>query len=176
VRPGDLTVNVIVEIAFANNLVARSVPKARLVSASRTEEGGAVHIQAAIRERETSFSALRKSYKWDRGERRFLATMCLNFFLCFCLTSHGGGKRCSHKGCSKSAVGGSLTCTSHGGGRRCAVAGCDKSAQSATKYCVKHGGGKKCSHVGCIKVARGRTQFCAAVSEQRCFPSIMIFF
>jgi hypothetical protein len=80
VRPGDLTVNVIVEIAFANNLVARSVPKARLVSASRTEEGGAVHIQAAIRERETSFSALRKSYKWDRGERRFLATMCLIFF------------------------------------------------------------------------------------------------
>jgi hypothetical protein len=61
VRPGDLTVNVIAEIAFANILDAQSVLKARLGSASRTEEGGAAHFQAATREQETSFSALRKS-------------------------------------------------------------------------------------------------------------------
>lgn len=68
VWPGDLTVNVTVEIAFASILDARSVLKARLVSVSRTEEGGAAHFQAATRERGTSFSALRKSYKSDSGE------------------------------------------------------------------------------------------------------------
>ena len=76
--------------------------------------------------------------------------------------AHGGGKRCTHSGCSKSAVGGSNLCTSHGGGKRCAVQGCNKSAQSSTNHCVKHGGGKKCARAGCTKVARGRTLYCAA--------------
>ena len=76
--------------------------------------------------------------------------------------AHGGGKRCTHSGCSKSAVGGSNLCTSHGGGKRCAVKGCNKSAQSSTDHCVKHGGGKKCVCAGCTKVARGRTLYCAA--------------
>ena len=76
--------------------------------------------------------------------------------------AHGGGKRCTHSGCSKSAVGGSNLCTSHGGGKRCAVKGCNKSAQSSTDHCVKHGGGKKCVRAGCTKVARGRTLYCAA--------------
>ena len=80
--------------------------------------------------------------------------------------SHGGGKRCTFAGCTKSAVGGSNLCTSHGGGKRCAVEGCNKSAQSSTKFCVKHGGGKKCAHPNCEKVARGRTSYCAAVSDQ----------
>ena len=80
--------------------------------------------------------------------------------------SHGGGKRCTFAGCTKSAVGGSNLCTSHGGGKRCAVEGCNKSAQSSTKFCVKHGGGKKCAHPDCEKVARGRTSYCAAVSDQ----------
>lgn len=104
------------------------------------------------------------------------------FFLLICpnldlpMYRHGGGKRCSQEGCTKSAVGGSNLCTSHGGGRRCSVEGCDKSAQSSTKFCVKHGGGKKCAHAGCVKVARGRTQFCAAVSLVRYnIPGIVHF-
>ena len=79
----------------------------------------------------------------------------------FCAT-HGGGRRCVADFCSKSAVGGSQLCASHGGGRKCTFDGCGKSAQSPTPFCVMHGGGKKCQMVGCTKVSRGKTQFCAS--------------
>lgn len=74
---GDLTVKVIAELAFANIPGALSVLKARLVSASHTEGAAAAHFQAVTRERETSFSAQRKSCKWDKGESRFFTSMCL---------------------------------------------------------------------------------------------------
>jgi hypothetical protein len=57
-------------------------------------------------------------------------------------------------------VGGYTKCTGHGGGRRCKHEGCTKSAQSSTDYCVRHGGGKKCTVPGCGKVARGRNNLC----------------
>jgi hypothetical protein len=60
--------------------------------------------------------------------------------------AHGGGKRCQHEGCSKSAVqgGGTLHCVAHGGGKRCQQAGCLKSALGDTEHCVAHGGGRRC--------------------------------
>jgi hypothetical protein len=134
--------------------------------------GGGVLFLVAIRGQGTN-SFVRRKYSRDHCRRNntcwnlqtlFLPCALLvpcQLFLC---TRHGGGKRCSHDGCTKSAVGGSSLCTSHGGGRRCAIDGCEKSAQSSTKFCVKHGGGKKCSNPECDKVARGKTLFCAAVS------------
>jgi len=79
----------------------------------------------------------------------------------FC-ASHGGGKRCQSEGCGKSAVGATAFCTAHGGGKRCQSESCNKSAQSSTNFCVRHGGGRKCKSSGCEKVARGRTDHCAA--------------
>lgn len=52
----------------------------------------------------------------------------------------------------KAAVGGSQMCTAHGGGKRCSVDGCTKSSQSNTNLCVRHGGGRKCIIEGCVKV------------------------
>lgn len=74
---GDLTVKVIAELAFANIPGVLSVLKARLVSASHTEGDAAAHFLVVTRERETSFSAQRKSCKWDKGESRFFTLMGL---------------------------------------------------------------------------------------------------
>jgi hypothetical protein len=79
--------------------------------------------------------------------------------------SHGGGKRCQHEGCSKSAVqDGTDHCKTHGGGRRCQHLGCPKPAASVgTQYCIPHGGGKRCQHVDCSKAAQtGGTLHCQA--------------
>ena len=78
---GDLTVKAIAVLAFANIPGALSVLKGRLVSASHTEGGAAAHFQAVTRERETSFSAQRKSCTWVKRESRLFTLMCLT---CFC--------------------------------------------------------------------------------------------
>jgi hypothetical protein len=49
-------------------------------------------------------------------------------------------------------------CKAHGGGRRCQHEGCTKSAaDGGTLHCKVHGGGKRCQHEGCTKSARGDT-------------------
>jgi len=77
--------------------------------------------------------------------------------------AHGGGLRCLHPGCARSAQGATMRCIKHGGGPRCEHPnGCDKAAQGSTRRCVRHGGGKPCLHPGgCNKFARGGTQRCA---------------
>ena len=52
----------------------------------------------------------------------------------------------------------------HGGGKKCSHENCTKSAQSPTGFCVRHGGGRKCKFDNCTKVARGKTFFCASHS------------
>lgn len=79
----------------------------------------------------------------------------------FC-KGHGGGKRCTSEGCTKSVHGGTLFCVSHGGGKRCGMDGCTKSARGRTSFCVRHGGGKRCKYEGCTKSAQGSTDFCKA--------------
>ena len=79
--------------------------------------------------------------------------------------AHGGGKRCQHEGCPKSAsfAGGTQQCRAHGGGRRCQTANCIKGAESNTQHCVSHGGGKRCQHEDCFKSAvAGGTPHCIA--------------
>jgi hypothetical protein len=73
---------------------------------------------------------------------------------------HGGGKRCTEEGCTKSARGGSDKCIEHGGGKLCIVEGCTKSARGRTDKCVEHGGGKRCTEEGCTKSARERSDKC----------------
>jgi hypothetical protein len=55
---------------------------------------------------------------------------------------HGGGKRCSELGCTKSAQGTTDKCKAHGGGKRCIEPDCTRSAQGTTDKCIGHGGGK----------------------------------
>jgi hypothetical protein len=40
--------------------------------------------------------------------------------------AHGGGRRCQHDGCAKSAQGGTYHCKAHGGGRRCQQSDCNR--------------------------------------------------
>ena len=75
---------------------------------------------------------------------------------------HGGGKRCTVKGCTKGALGKTDKCAAHGGGKRCTVKGCTKGAEGKSDKCVAHGGGKRCSVKGCTKSARGKTNKCIA--------------
>mmetsp|Transcript_32109 Transcript_32109/g.60322 ORF Transcript_32109/g.60322 Transcript_32109/m.60322 type:complete len:327 (-) Transcript_32109:263-1243(-) len=78
----------------------------------------------------------------------------------FCLR-HGGGRRCAHEGCTKSAD--KQFCVAHGGGRRCKHEGCNKSAQGGSKmFCYAHGGGTTCLEDGCSKSAQGSTRYCFA--------------
>jgi hypothetical protein len=66
--------------------------------------------------------------------------------------AHGGGKRCQHEGCTKSALGDTEHCAAHGGGRRCQHLGCPKAAATGgTRHCVAHGGGRRCQKEGCCK-------------------------
>ncbi|OWZ21860.1 hypothetical protein PHMEG_0003512, partial [Phytophthora megakarya] len=50
---------------------------------------------------------------------------------------HGGGRRCHHIGCTKSAQSRSVFCWSHGGGRRCEVESCKRSRKSK-RFCADH--------------------------------------
>jgi hypothetical protein len=77
--------------------------------------------------------------------------------------AHGGGKRCQHEGCFKSARLDTGYCVSHGGGRRCQTVDCSKSALGDTAHCTAHGGGRRCQHLGCPKAAAtGGTPHCKA--------------
>jgi hypothetical protein len=81
---------------------------------------------------------------------------------------HGGGRRCEHPGCLRSAQGAVAPprCKVHGGGHRCAVTGCTNSSVDAihapdgsrrddsTLRCKKHGGGRRCNFEGCPKSAQ----------------------
>jgi hypothetical protein len=51
--------------------------------------------------------------------------------------SHGGGRRCQHVGCSRSAQSRSVFCWAHSGGQRCEVAGCRRS-RKPKRFCVDH--------------------------------------
>jgi hypothetical protein len=52
-----------------------------------------------------------------------------------------GRKQCELEGCPKGAIaGGAGFCIAHGGGRRCQHRGCSKSARADTKRCIGHGG------------------------------------
>jgi hypothetical protein len=83
-------------------------------------------------------------------------------------TVHGGGRRCQHEGCTKSACdGGSPHCSAHGRGRRCQHEGCTKASATngGTPHCIAHGGGRPagCQHEGCSKLAQGGgTPHCSA--------------
>jgi hypothetical protein len=53
--------------------------------------------------------------------------------------AHGGGRRCQHAGCLKSAqTGGTPHCQAHGGGKRCQKEGCSKAVARApgSVYCT----------------------------------------
>ena len=52
-----------------------------------------------------------------------------------------------------SAIGATDQCVAHGGGKRCTHERCKKSARGATDKCVAHGGGKRCTHERCKNVA-----------------------
>jgi CRP-like cAMP-binding protein len=57
-----------------------------------------------------------------------------------CCIAYGGGRRCQHLGCAKSAEGvGTQHCKAHGGGKRCQEEGCTKSARGDTGCCIAHG-------------------------------------
>ncbi|KAF8760517.1 hypothetical protein HU200_010142 [Digitaria exilis] len=77
----------------------------------------------------------------------------------FCI-AHGGGRRCSNEGCKKAARGKSGLCIKHGGGKRCQKENCTKSAEGQSGFCIAHGGGRRCKHEGCTKGAQGSTNFC----------------
>ncbi|XP_024979048.1 probable WRKY transcription factor 19 [Cynara cardunculus var. scolymus] len=77
--------------------------------------------------------------------------------------AHGGGRHCSYPtGCSKAARGKSGLCIKHGGGKRCVVEGCTRSAERQVGLCISHGGGRRCRFDGCDKGAQGSTTYCKA--------------
>ena len=85
--------------------------------------------------------------------------------------AHGGGRRCTHDGCSKaSAAGGTEHCIAHGGGRRCQHENCSTAAQGGTPLCIAHGGGRRCQMEGCAKSAQGGTQISGTVRPQVLSP------
>ncbi|XP_047091683.1 disease resistance protein RGA5-like isoform X2 [Lolium rigidum] len=59
-------------------------------------------------------------------------------------------------GSALSLMSSSDLCRTHGGAKRCTVSGCSKSARGGTDFCVAHGGDPRCSHEGCSRAARGR--------------------
>ena len=63
-----------------------------------------------------------------------------------------GKRQCELEGCSKWAQsGGTPHCKAHGGGKRCQHEGCCKSAIGDTEHCKAHGGGRRCQQDGCTK-------------------------
>merc|ERR1712146_548159 len=60
---------------------------------------------------------------------------------------------CRARGCEKLDKGRGY-CKAHGGGKRCSVAGCSKSARGSSGLCIGHGGGPRCCIPGCTKSAR----------------------
>jgi hypothetical protein len=95
-----------------------------------------------------------------RSRRHGTLVMNLQFSILMAQTTdtahcvaHGGGRRCQHEGCLKSARGGTLHCQAHGGGRRCQTVDCPKSALADTGHCSAHSGGRRCQHEGCSKAA-----------------------
>jgi hypothetical protein len=59
-----------------------------------------------------------------------------------CRAGAMGRRQCELEGCSKAAAtGGTQHCVAHGGGKRCQHAGCSKSARGDTEHCIAHGGG-----------------------------------
>jgi hypothetical protein len=76
----------------------------------------------------------------------------------FCLR-HGGGYRCQHPGCTKSAYS-TKYCSKHGGGPRCQFIDCNKGSISNSSFCRKHGGGPRCQHPNCMEGARANFKFC----------------
>ncbi|KAK1646463.1 hypothetical protein QYE76_064268 [Lolium multiflorum] len=83
----------------------------------------------------------------------------------FCV-AHGGDPRCSHEGCSRAARGRwSDLCVRHGRGHhRCQFGECTDSAEGSSIFCKAHAGGKKCAVSGCTdsSATRGRTDYCVA--------------
>ena len=81
----------------------------------------------------------------------------------YCKTHYGRGRtKCFHDGCVTPAVSGGQVglCITHGGGKRCQHTQCGKSAKGNSGYCVGHGGGKRCAIEGCTSSARSTTDFC----------------
>ncbi|KAM0905008.1 hypothetical protein ACQ4PT_017648 [Festuca glaucescens] len=80
--------------------------------------------------------------------------------------AHGGDPRCSHEGCSRAARGKwSDLCVRHGRGHhRCQFGECTSSAEGSSIFCKAHAGGKKCAVSGCTdsSATRGRTDYCVA--------------
>ena len=76
--------------------------------------------------------------------------------------AHGGGRRCNHPECTKSAAGKTEKCVAHGGGKRCVEIGCDKSGVGASQRCKGHGGGRRCAAPDCTKSAQGGSSTCKA--------------
>jgi hypothetical protein len=148
------------------------VLKAARSTARRTAEAGGANTRAVPRQslqaaRSTSdeLTGLYSNGPDDRSVK--LALGYVTAATCGCGTlhckAHGGGRRCQHEGCSKSAVGAQY-CKAHGGGRRCQQEGCSKAAvQDGTDHCKTHGGGRRCQHLGCSKAAvAGGTPHCTA--------------
>jgi hypothetical protein len=50
----------------------------------------------------------------------------VNILITGACIAHGGGRRCQHDGCLKSALGDTEHCVAHGGGRRCQKEGCPR--------------------------------------------------
>ena len=86
---------------------------------------------------------------------------------------HGGGKRCTHEGCDKSARGGTGMCVGHGGGKRCSHEGCDKSALRGTAMCRVHDWTKRWTHEGYANVGRGETAVCVGHGEGKRWLSLL---
>jgi hypothetical protein len=105
---------------------------------------------------------------WSKGARAGGTPHCI---------AHGGGKRCQHEGCTKSARGDTEHCKAHGGGRRCQHDGClTAAATGGTPICKAHGGGKRCQHAGCTKSLEATRRIAsrtvvAGVASTRAAPS-----
>jgi hypothetical protein len=134
-------------------------------------EAGAKHLRrvhAGVRGRRRGVDARRqeeaRAFRWTtvHTTQNRLCVWRLSF------TVHGGGRRCQHEGCTKSACdGGSPHCSAHGRGRRCQHEGCTKASATngGTPHCIAHGGGRPagCQHEGCSKLAQGGgTPHCSA--------------
>ncbi len=69
------------------------------------------------------------------------------------------------------AKGATNYCKNHGGGRCCTHDGCSNGARDLTNFCVKHGGGKRCTHDGCNKGAEGTTNLMDAVAPHASYAN-----
>ena len=68
---------------------------------------------------------------------------------------HGGGRRCTHDGCTTAARPGFDACKKHGGYRLCHHQGCTTAAIDGFDTCMKHGAKRPCRFSGCNKHDHG---------------------